>query len=464
MAEVTVDRVPRQVRDMFNKGCMAFERGNYEYAIDLLFACVEAVPGFLQARKFLRAAEIKLFHEKKGGALSRMTGGLSSMPAYFAAVATLKAGKAQNALLQAEKLLRNDPLNLKYILLFADAAMAAGLPEAAVQTLEVARDTYPDDAAIIEHLGRLYTQLDQPKLARETFERLCELRPHDPAAIKALKDATARESMARDGWAKVAASGGSYREILKDTEETQLLEQKAKAVLTEKDVDALINEALGRLQADPDNIGHYRELGRLYSQKKDFDAAVDILTRAVEKNPGDPEIDAALANAKIAGMTAKAEALRAQGKTQEAEAVELERDQFRFDNLNERVRRYPQDLKLRYEFGVMLFENDYINEAIQQLQLAQKGLQHRISALYYLGLCFKAKQQYDLAMEQLKKALAEVGTLDERRKDILYELGQICEITGKQEEAVSYYKQIYQADISYKDVAQKVENAYQQKK
>ena len=183
MAEVTVDRVPRQVRDMFNKGCMAFERGNYEYAIDLLFACVEAVPGFLQARKFLRAAEIKLFHEKKGGALSRMTGGLSSMPAYFAAVATLKAGKAQNALLQAEKLLRNDPLNLKYILLFADAAMAAGLPEAAVQTLEVARDTYPDDAAIIEHLGRLYTQLDQPKLARETFERLCELRPHDPAAV-----------------------------------------------------------------------------------------------------------------------------------------------------------------------------------------------------------------------------------------------------------------------------------------
>jgi tetratricopeptide (TPR) repeat protein len=464
MAEVTVDRVPRQVRDMFNKGCMAFERGNYDYAIDLLLACVEAVPGFLQARKFLRAAEIKLFQEKKGGALSRMTGGLSSMPAYFAAVATLKAGKAQNALLQAEKLLRNDPLNLKYILLFADAAMAAGLPEAAVQTLEVARETYPDDAAIIENLGHLYTQLDQPKLARETFERLCELRPHDPAAIKALKDATARESMARDGWAKVAASGGSYREILKDTEETQLLEQKAKAVLTEKDVDALINEALGRLQADPDNIGHYRELGRLYSQKKDFDAAVNILTKAVEKNPGDPEIDAALANAKIAGMTAKAEALRAQGKTQEAEAIELERDQFRFDNLNERVRRYPQDLKLRYEFGVMLFENDYINEAIQQLQLAQKGLQQRISALYYLGLCFKAKQQYDLAMEQLKKALAEVGTIDERRKDILYELGQICEITGKQEEAVSYYKQIYQADISYKDVAQKVENAYQQKK
>ncbi len=463
MAEVTVDRVPRQVRDMFNKGCMAFERGNYEYAIDLLMACVEAVPGFLQARKFLRAAEIKLFQEKKGSLFSRMTGGFSSMPTYMAAMAALKAGKAQNALTQAEKLLRNDPLNVKYIMLFADAAIAAGLPEAAVQTLEVARETYPDDADIIEHLGHLYTQLEQPKLARQTFERLCELRPHDPAAIKALKDATARESMSRDGWAKVAATGGSYREILKDTEETQLLEQKAKAVLTDKDIDSLIKEVLGRLQTDPDNIAHYRELGRLYTQKKDFEAAVEILTRAVEKNPGDPEIDAALANAKIAGMSARAEALRAEGKVQEAEALEMEREQFRFDNLNDRVRRYPHDLKLRYELGVMLFENDYLNEAIQQLQLAQRGLQQRVSALYYLGLCFKAKNQYDLAVEQLKKALSEVGTLDDRRKDILYELGQISETLGKREDAVSYYKQIYQMDIGYKDVAQKVEAAYQQK-
>ena len=61
MAEVTLDEVTRNVRDLFNKGFGTFERGNLDYAIDMLFACVEIEPGFLQARKFLRAAEVQRF-------------------------------------------------------------------------------------------------------------------------------------------------------------------------------------------------------------------------------------------------------------------------------------------------------------------------------------------------------------------------------------------------------------------
>ncbi len=47
------------------------------------------------------------------------------------------------------------------------------------------------------------------------------------------------------------------------------------------------------------------------------------------------------------------------------------------------------------------------------------------------------------------------------KKDIYYELGGILESSGQVREAVNrYYKEIYQADIGYKDIAAKIEAAY----
>jgi tetratricopeptide (TPR) repeat protein len=81
-------------------------------------------------------------------------------------------------------------------------------------------------------------------------------------------------------------------------------------------------------------------------------------------------------------------------------------------------------------------------------------------SLYYLALCFKEKQQYDLAMEQLKTASEEILIMDSTKKAVLYAQGEIAELMGDQKLASEFYKEIYQSDISYKDVAQKIEQAY----
>lgn len=461
MAEVTIDHVPPRIRDTFNKGFIALERGNLDYAIDLLSSCVETVPGFLQARKFLRAAEIQQFKEKKGNAFfGKLTSGMSSMPAYLGAVAALKSGKAEQAMESAEKLLKNDPLNLRFIILFAEAASADGLPEAAIQTLEVAQEYYPQDGDIVEWLGNLYTQTDQPKLALATFERLCQLRPNDPAALKALKDAMARESMSKDGWAQVAEKGGSYRDMMKDAKETEILEQQSKAVKTEKDVDALILDTQAKIKVEPENINYFKALAKLYVQKESFAEAIETLGRAIKLAPSDPELDNNLSSIRLAEFDNQLAKLKAAGDVAGAEAKQMARSQFLFDDLNDRVKRYPNDLRLRYEFGVMLYENDYMNEAIQQLQMAQRSPKHRIKALFYLGLCLKQKKQYDLAIEQMEKADAEMLVMDETKKDVLYELGVTLDLMGNREKATTYFKQIYQVDIGYKDVAEKVERGY----
>ena len=67
----------------------------------------------------------------------------------------------------------------------------------------------------------------------------------------------------------------------------------------------------------------------------------------------------------------------------------------------------------------------------------------------------------NMATKDDVKDMATKDDIKDLKKDILYELGGILESTGHiQEAANQYYKEIYQVDIGYKDVAAKIEKSY----
>lgn len=460
MAEVTLESVSKQTKDLFNRGFTAIERGNLDYAIEMLFACVEREPGLTRAWKFLRAAEIKKARQKPMSALSKGIASVSKGPALLKAMALLKSKKNVEAMLAAEKLLQTDPVNIKYAKLFAEAAVAGGFPEPAVMTLEATREHNPDDIPLLNWLGALYQKLGRTSSARGCFERLCEIAPNDASAVKQLKDAMAMDSMSGDGWEKASEEGGTYRDILKNKDEAEKLEQEAKSQKSDSDSDSLIDDFKSKIEKEPGNMNFRRALAKLYLEKKMFDEGIASLNEAIEMNPGDPELERAVSVAKIKQFNNQIEELKKAGDEEGAAGVEHEKLQFEFDDLQSKVEKYPNDLALRYDWGVMLYENDYFNEAIQQFQLGQRNPKNRVMSLYYLGLCFKEKQQFDMAMDQFKVASSEILIMDNTKKDVLYAQGEVSELMGKAEQATDFYKEIYQADIGYRDVAQKIEQAY----
>jgi tetratricopeptide (TPR) repeat protein len=461
MAEVTLEQVPQKVRDLFNRGFSAMERGNLDYAIDMLTACLELEPLFHQARRYLRAAEIKRFKMAGGGAFTHLMSTITGFPAVATAQAMVNAGKPMQAIGAIEKVLRKDPLNLFYIKVLAKAAEAAGEPDIAIQTLAMIREHQPHDIFVLNLLGRLYMKTEQPRLARQCFETLCEIKPNDTAALKALKDAMATDSMTTDGWAKAAASGKGFRTMIRDEKQATILEQESKSVKGQQDVDALIAENKARVLREPGNINYRRALAQLYAGSQMFEEAILTLQEALAvANGRDPHLEQAITQVRLQAFEHEIKRLRGSDMTAAAEEKEKERDQFLFNDVQDRAARYPNDLQIKYEYGILLFQQNRINDAIQQFQAAQRNAQRRTSSLYYIGLCFKAKQQYDMAIEQLGKALEELPVMDEQKKAVLYELGQILESSGRMPEAIDHYKQIYQIDIGYRDVAAKVERGY----
>ena len=65
-------------------------------------------------------------------------------------------------------------------------------------------------------------------------------------------------------------------------------------------------------------------------------------------------------------------------------------------------------------------------------------------------------RRLDLAQKEYESALQVTEEKSERAKEILYSLGTIAEAQGNSEGARSFYIRIYEIDIGYRDVAEKM--------
>ena len=133
---------------------------------------------------------------------------------------------------------------------------------------------------------------------------------------------------------------------------------------------------------------------------------------------------------------------------------------FQLAECQKRVEKYPTDLAIRFEMGVLYFQEGKISEAIQEFQKAQGNPHKRIASMSYLAQCFSSRKMYDMAARRLEDALKEKPGFDDEKKDLIYNLGLVLEKMGKREEAIEQFKLIYEVDIGYKDVAAKVDAFY----
>ena len=125
-----------------------------------------------------------------------------------------------------------------------------------------------------------------------------------------------------------------------------------------------------------------------------------------------------------------------------------------------RVERYPNDLHLHYELGQQYLMYEAYDDAIEQFQLSQRAPKERTASLYGLASCFRRKGMRDMAVMQLETALDQLPVMDDMKKAVLFDLGEIAEETGDIERAFKLYKEVYGADIAYKDIDAKMQRIY----
>ena len=66
----------------------------------------------------------------------------------------------------------------------------------------------------------------------------------------------------------------------------------------------------------------------------------------------------------------------------------------------------------------------------------------------------------DLAARTFQNAIKEKPAFDEEKKELVYGLACVLEKMGKADEAIKQFMDIYEVDVSYRDVGARVDRHY----
>ena len=454
------DALAQKAQNFTNRGRQAMEGRKFDLAVEMFMQALSYIPDALETRRMLRAAQIARFKSNPPSALALKMQGMGSYFARQKVLGLVKKGQGVEAMAEAEKLLAINPLDPDNIECAVKAAESAGKPEAAAISVEAAYSCNQSDVNLLERIAAYYMAAKRYDKARDAYVKLSQLKPGDQRIIQLLKNAEAQTTMS-SGWSDSVGKKGGFQSILANQEQAKKLDQANKAMVTGEDAEAMIAEKKAQIEKEPGNMNMYRALARIYMQNKRFAEAVQTLEQAQTINAADPELDRMLSTVRAADYESRIEALRKEGKTEEADALEVEKDQFVFDDLATRVDRYPNDLHLRFELGYQYYiygdqEPSFYDEAIQHLQLAQKSPKDRLNALYYLAMCFLKKGQRDMAVMQLETARDQLPMMDDLKKKVVYQLGLCAEDTQDYEKAYNYYKDVYSADVTFGDLNERM--------
>ncbi len=444
------------VRAAYQKARDVLNKNSLDYGIELLKTILEREPGFIEARQLLRDVERQKFEDMNP--LEKLFGGMKANK-FVLKGRVLVAKKPQEAMNCAEDALAAYFHSIAALNLLADAAKAAGAPFIAAEALEIIADFEPSNEANLKALSAIYESMGDGKNVLKICQKIADRHLGDLEAQAALRTAAALATMEQGRWGE---RNVSFQDKLKNQDKGADTEQGDRIIRAVDDVREMIAKYEKMIQEGETSVDIHRKLAELYLRDFRYEDAIREYEWIVKKmGTLDPSIDKAIERANVAIIERQIQTLKDNGASEEEIAAEQKKIyDYRLDRYEDRVKSYPNDLQLKYELAELYWEGGEIDKALEQFQLAQRNPQRRLNAIVYLGRCFAAKMQYDMAIEQFKKALSEMQVMDKDKMNALYHMGVTCESMGNMEEAMDCFKQIYSANVNYLDVGARMDAYY----
>lgn len=460
---------------IFNRAKQVSQAAQVDYAISLLEPLVKEQPELLEARKLLRANEIRRIKgEKNESSIMNASGGMAKLakiqPLALRAATVLKKNPLE-AMSLAEDMLKIDPYSAQGNQVLADAAEILGYKDIRVFAFEIMAEAKPNDLVSVRNLGYAYLTAGNTKQAMEAFQAALRISPNDGDTIRGMKDSSASNAQATGGWETKGDGKDAFRAALKDSSEAISLEQASRAVTSDEAIDAQISEWYAKMDPQNPEKNVVLKIAELYEKKKDkphaiqwYDYAFEVSGRAdaaLQRNADrlrakllDETIEAKEAEIEAAPTPEQKAALQEElGKMKSEKAVRA------VSLARERLEKYPNDLQLRFELACALVKIDNHKEAVPELQQAIRQPNIRHQALILLGVCFWKAKMLPLAKKQFETAESEMVGMDDVKKEALHKLALVKEEMGDKEGYMAELMKIYEVDSQYEDVAQRIEKA-----
>lgn len=439
------------IAKLIEQGENYIKKKNYDAAIAVFMQAAHIKPNNRKAREGLRTAQLRKHEASYPNAIVVAIVGLPArIGMFFAGLG--KKGHPEGFMEACEKYLALDPRNKKVNTALGDAAAGAGHLEAAIVAYKTAAEFNPDDVTALKRLAGLYHKTGELKKAHQTYKKIVDLSPKDQEAIKSMRNVAAETSLQETGFETAKSS----QDLVKDKDALSSLEAETRMYRTADDLEAREKSLEEKLVGAPENTELLQQLADVQKKLKKWDEALATMDRAREVKPDDIVLQFARDDLEVEKIEDEILTLQRDGKVDEANARKEELVKTQTEAFRHRVKAYPTDLKLRFKLGELLFLLNKMDEAIHEFQQTVRDPRYKSDSQLRLGAAFASKGQHELAERQLLGAMDGQAGMNDRMKEIYYTLGEVYESWQKPDKAKEAYSKIYEVDIGYGDVADRL--------
>jgi tetratricopeptide (TPR) repeat protein len=351
-----------------------------------------------------------------------------------------------------ESYLATNPLDEDANLLLGQTLEDAQHFKSARAVYEFLAEIAPKSPHGLKRAGAMTYRLGDHQKALEYYERALAADPRDQESIKARKDLSAERALTQSGSANVQHS----RDQIKDKEGARDLERSQRMHYSDEELRAEIVRLEARYAEAPDPDLMIR-MAEAHEKLKDPENALAWIERALSYRKDSYELACQAGDLRAKVMRKEVARAGKAGENERANKLEGELWKFEAEDMKRRVDLRPGDLSLRLQLGRRLMRTGELDLAMSELQKAAGDSRAKREAQFLLAQCFQSKGYFDLARKEYQRALEGSPNVDERAKEILYNLGAIAEAENNAAEARAAYARIFEIDIGYRDVAAKME-------
>ncbi|MDP2921795.1 MAG: tetratricopeptide repeat protein [Candidatus Omnitrophota bacterium] len=184
----------QELKEFYNKGFLAFEKQNYDYAVDIFSQILSVQYDHLEARHYLHLS----LQKNAEGSKASITSSINKLFLAMQAGGLLKKGDIPAGLEALEKIIASNPRDSETLKKIADIFYKKGMTSHAINNLEEARLANPKDIDVFKKLGELYVKKEDYPNAKAVYESALKIDPNDTDVMKSLKNLDALGTMKRE--------------------------------------------------------------------------------------------------------------------------------------------------------------------------------------------------------------------------------------------------------------------------
>ncbi|MCP3903146.1 MAG: hypothetical protein GY715_05865 [Planctomycetes bacterium] len=455
---------PEKARKWFEHAKATAMASNYAYALECYANGIKLDPGVMSAHASMWDAAVRYMNQD------------NSKPASGKDIKQFDDGTPVGRLAAAEFAWMKDLKNQKAGVKALEAAVKAEQFEVgnwfAPKVLGLIKIQKKLSKSMLMQTMALFRDVGAWDESMTVGEMARELDPADSDLDSQLKNLSAQRAMDQGGYADTTTEEGGFRKFIKDDEkQRELIEEEslAGAGSSEERVFARAKAAYEATPTVPDVINRYAQLLKKQGTPDSAQAAGDLYQKGFEDTgeyrfrmaAGDIRIE--LMVAELRGLDEKLESGGDDGVRGQRDALNTKILELKTAEYTDRVAKYPTDRVRKFHLGMVEYELERYQEAMEQFQKSKDEPKLRVQSGHMLGRCFYAEKWYSEAITEYEEALQVIEVTEKDREQALrYDLMLALIEAAREEDSIDLAKQaksicseIARRDITYRDIRAK---------